>query len=96
MAGKRRLQRPSDSSDVTGIQHEEEAGEDGKVNHEVKTPFSIKKALAAAEAENPIGFRDADTLRNRAIAAVGERRQRLLSKGIRVEEKRGEMSMAFY
>jgi len=46
--------------------------------------------------ERQIISEDAITLTNRAVAAIEERRQRLLSKGIRVEEKRGEMSMAFY
>ncbi|MDM7988097.1 MAG: hypothetical protein QUS13_12245, partial [Smithella sp.] len=58
-----------------------------RYGNEIRELFGIDpKALTAAEAGYLIGFRDADTLRNRAVAAVSERRQRLLSKGIRLRE----------
>ncbi len=50
---------------------------------EVRRLFGVEpSALTAAEAGYLIGFRDADTLRNRATKAIEERADRLRSKGI--------------
>lgn len=55
--------------------------------NEIRELFNIQPAaLTAAEAGYIIGFRDADTLRNRAVKAGSERSERLRSKGIRTSE----------
>ncbi len=55
-----------------------------RFGNEVRELFGIDpKALTAAEAAYLSGFRDAHSLRNRAITARREREERLLSKGIR-------------
>ena len=54
-----------------------------RYGNEIRELFGIEpKALTAAEAGYLIGFRNADTLRDRAAKAREERRSRLLSKGI--------------
>lgn len=59
-----------------------------RFGHDIRELFGIDPAaLTAAEAGYLSGFRDADTLRNRAAKAIRERRERLLSKGIRTDEK---------
>jgi hypothetical protein len=58
-----------------------------RYGNEIRELFGIDtKALTAAEAGYLIGFRDADSLRNRAVKAGEERNQRLLSKGVRTSE----------
>jgi len=56
-------------------------------SNEIKNIFNIEKALTAPEAGYLIDFRDAESLRNRAGAAISERRERLLSKGIRQDNE---------
>ncbi len=54
---------------------------------EIRELFGVEPAaLTASEAQYLIGFRSADELRARAVAAKQERRGRLLSKGISEEE----------
>lgn len=58
-----------------------------RFGNEIREIFNIEPAaLTAAEAGYLIGFKDADTLRNRAVKAGRERSERLLSKGIRTSE----------
>ena len=58
-----------------------------RYGNEVRELFGVDpKALTAAEAGYLVGFRDADSLRNRAVKAGEERNQRLLSKGVRTSE----------
>jgi hypothetical protein len=59
-----------------------------RFGNDVRELFGIEpSALTAAEAGYIIGFRNADTLRNRATKAISDRRKRLLSKGILLREK---------
>ena len=58
-----------------------------RYGNEVRELFGIDpKSLTAAEAGYLVGFRDANSLRNRAVKARQERVKRLLSKGIRTPE----------
>jgi hypothetical protein len=59
---------------------------------EIAQLFNINPdALTAEEAGYLIGFRDADELRNRAVAAKQARVERLRSKGIRLETDQGDV-----
>ena len=61
---------------------------EARFGNEVRELFKTEpKALTAEEAGYLAGFRDADALRNRATKARQERKQRLLSKGIRPSEE---------